>query len=153
MTLRDLRVALVNKAMNIVYSEQSSVGELGGVAITNEQAKLIAQQFGWIRISQSGFQIIEKTAKFTRGFKNSLKREDIWNNTVVTFENHRIAGEMKYYDRIKLIYPSRFDLTLTYNMPGTGGAYALFDKSKDIARPIFTARSIKQLCEYLDNNY
>lgn len=153
MTLSELRIAYVNKAMNVVYSEKSNMGELGGVMITNEQAKTIAGHFGWLRISQSGFQIIEKTAKFIRAMKNSLKREDIWNNTIVTFENHRIAGEMKYYDRIKLVYPGRFDLTLTYGMPGTGAAYALYDKSRDIARPVVTARYIKQICEYLDNNY
>ena len=153
MTLAGLKLAYNSGAMKINFSEQTMMGELGGVVINNEQAKAIANQFGWTRMAQSGFHLIEKTAKFIRGFKNSLEREDIWCCTNVTFENHRIAGEMKYYDRIKLIYPGRFDLTLTYNMPGTGAAYALYDKSRDIARPIFTARSIKQLCIFLDSNY
>lgn len=153
-TLEELRVAYVNGAFKIIYDENSPVAELSGYQITAEQASVICQQFGWTRISESPFKVMEKTAKFIRGFKSYLKTIEIWKCTFVSFENTRISNELKYYERIKLVNQVRgFDLTLTCGMPGTNCTYALYDKSKDIARPVFSGRSMKQIVEYIDNNY
>ena len=149
MTLGNLIEMYENGALNIKYGEESKTATIGGMAITEQQARIICQQLGWTSYILDPFEIINKTGKFCRGLKNHIDNEKILVHTQVEFQNKptRIYG--KTCDRIHMENPvAGFSISVIYNMPDTPAKYTVYKTSNSL--PLAKCRTLKQVGEYLN---
>lgn len=147
-TVKDLLIALHNKALDITFEKDANVADLGGVKISKEQAEFLCkEQFGWTSFVLSPFEIIEKTDKFAKALKREIKDEYIIENTEITFMNKHDSEYGRTFDRITLACKGRFKYTVIYNMKSAGGAYVLYETGK--ALPLQKFRNMKQLMTYI----
>lgn len=123
---------------------------VGGVQITPEQCRNICLMLGWTSWDKRDWEIIDKTNKFIKSLRANIDNEDAVAGVEVTFQNHRRTDTEKYYDRIKMVGPY-YDITILYGMPGTGGAYAIYDASNHWKFPVYTCRTAKQVAEYIND--
>lgn len=153
MTIGELLELYVNGALNIKYEdEKSKVATLGGVSITLEQADLICKQLGWTEYYRglSPFEIIDKTAKFIRAFKNNGKYNiQEYKNIQVDFINKASSVYGKTFDRIH-IQCRNFNMSILYNMPGNTSAYVIYDSFTSV--PIKKCRNMRQVVEFIDGS-
>lgn len=148
----DLRTLVQAQECGALKTEVLNNGlvKIGGVAVTPEQCMAMASTLGWVSYDKKPWEVIDKTNRFIRSIRNYVDNEGVINGTTVTFMNRRLTNTMKYFDRIKMVNPE-FDITILYGMPGTGGAYAVYDDSDGFRQPVFNCRSVKQLAEYLND--
>lgn len=139
-------------ALKVNVDSVSGTISMGGMQVTPQQLQILAQRLGWTRWDENTVNIIEKTDKFIRNMVKNLKHDEVILGTQLTFENHRASNSLKYYERIKLVNPE-FDYTVLCGMPGTGGAYAIYDATNLTHLPVYTCRSIKQVAEFFNDLY
>ena len=149
MELIQLLAVQSSGALKSKYDPATGTVKVGGIELNKEQCQSLVSNLGWLEYSKQPHEIIEKTEKFAKALNSYLDNEEIINGTTITFQNKRRMGTEKYFDRIK-ITGDGLDLTILYNMPGTGGAYAVYDGTDGNRQPVYTCRSMKQLCEYLN---
>ncbi len=139
----------IQKSGALKVSGNINAGEIivGGVKITPEQCNQFVKQLGWLEWGLPATTIIEKTDKFIRNFCKYVNFDSFIMGTTITFQNRRLSNTMRYFDRIHFTN-SKFGYTIIYNMPGNGGAYALYSSEDNTHLPIYTCRSIKQLGEF-----
>lgn len=151
MELRQLIEIQKSGALKVVTQPNGGF-TVGGIPVTDQQAAMMANNLGWIRYAKHPAEIIDKTNKFVRSIVKNSTNEFYINGTHVSFENQRISGTMKYFDRIKLVNPM-FDYTILYGMPGTGGTYAIYDATSNNHLPVYSCRSLKQVAEFFSDLY
>lgn len=136
-------------ALKASVQEETGIVTLGGMVVQPNQLQLFVRNLGWLTWDMNPVQIIDKTNKFVKNFSRYIEDSRIVLGTEITFENHRISNSLRYFDRIKLINPL-FNHTILYNMPSTGGVYAIYDANGNTHLPEYTCRSIKQVVEYFN---
>ena len=141
----------IQKSGALKVSSECTINNIviGGVRVTLEQCRSMAQSLGWVEFDMPPWEIISKTNKFVNGLRANLKNEEIIENTEVVFQNRRRMETDKYFDRIKLVSPY-FDLTVLYGMPGLKGLYSVYDGSNGNRNPAYGFRSLKQLALYMN---
>lgn len=107
------------------------------------------RMIGWLEWAQPRSEIMDKTSKMVKSIASNVTSSEFLNNTEVTFQNRRLQETIKYFDRICMVNP-KFNIVILRGMPGTGGAYAVYDANSYTHQPIFNCRSLKQLGEYLN---
>lgn len=122
---------------------------VGGMTLNREQMRALAVNLGWAKFQMEPLEVIIKTGKFIRGIKSTLGEDAIVDGTEVTFETTRIDNTMRYFDRIKLICPGVFDITVLYKVPGTPTTYTVYSDENRRAYPVLNARTLKQVAEYV----
>ena len=137
-------------AIKVDGESTQGVAVIGGVALNNDQCKLIANDLGWIKYDQEAFQVIDKTDKFVSHLNKHLDESSLIDRTTIHFKSTRITNTQKYYDWIKMVCPGHFDITVLRGYPGTGGTYAVLSDSNNFVTPVFTGRSVKALAGYLN---
>lgn len=138
-------------ALNVDDTSNINLAVIGGMALTNEQCQIFAANLGWLKYDKPAYEIIDKTNKFIRGLKKNIKDIEVIANTQVTFQNSRRQNTEKYIDRIKLICPGKFDLTVLYGMPGVGGVYGIYSAENNFLHPVLGCRNLKQVGEYISS--
>lgn len=137
-------------ALNVHPDSNREVAMVGGMQLNSQQCAMLASNLGWLRYEKYPHEIIDKTNKFIKGLKNNIRDDDVFDNTEVTFQNSRRQNTEKYTDRIKLIYPGKFDLTVLYGMPGIGAPYGIYSDVDKFSRVVKTCRTLKQVGEYIN---
>lgn len=152
MLLKDLKAMYECGALNITYDEGDTTATLGGMKISVEQANAICKKLGWTDWLWSSFKIIDKTAKFVKGIRNSITNESVLNDTDVTFHNRdssRYFG--KKFDRIFLNNEKKgTSYCIVYNMPGSKATYEVYDHNK--TQLVAECSTLKQVGEFINNN-
>lgn len=138
-------------ALDVDKSSDRNVAIIGGMELTDEQCRIYASNLGWLKYDKYAYEVIDKTNKFIRGLKNHIKGIDSIGHSIITFENTRMQGTEKYFDRIKLICPGVFDLTILYRMPGIGGVYGIYSSENSFKHPVYSCRSLRQVGEYISS--
>jgi len=150
MTLGNLLEIYVNGALNISYNKDDVVATLGGVAITDDQARMLCSKFGWTEIYLSPFEIISKTAKFIKSFKTNATNLDALNGVLVEFQNKRSNTHGKTFDRIHVENRSKYlNHSILYNMDGNGSPYVIYDSFTSV--PVKKCRNMKQVVEFINS--
>ena len=150
MKLESLIQAHVCGALNVGdVAYDRSTGVVGNMQVSRAQCNDFVTALGWKTFDKDAFEIVDKTNKFIRSIAKHLDNDGVIYNTEVTFENHRRMNTEKYFDRIKMINP-RFDITILYGMPGVGGTYAVYSAENNFIKPVFNCKTVKQLCEFLN---
>lgn len=135
-------------ALKSVVHDDGTV-TLGGVLLNQQQLAVFARKLGWLKWEMNTTEIIEKTNRFIRNTAKNITDDRIIMGTEVTFENSRLSGTMRYFDRIRLVNPM-FNYTVLYNMPSTGGVYAIYDADQHTHLPVYSCRSLKQVAEFFN---
>lgn len=131
-----------NGLFNIKYNVDSEVADLNGMALTLDQARVLVSKMGWIEYVLSPFEIINKTGKFTRGLKSTIKAE-IANDMFIEFQN-RYTGDMdKTFDRLHITYRRDLDVAVNYAMPGSAAQYVIYNTQTSV--PLKKCRNLKQV--------
>ena len=138
-------------ALKVSYDATTGIIKLGGTPVTREICSNIVTGLGWERYDAKPWEIIDKTDKFIKSMSKYLC-EQAMVGLDVTFRNFRRSNTESYYDRIKLISPY-MNFTVLYHMPGLGGTYAIFTPKDNFQRPDYACRSVKQLCEYINEYF
>lgn len=146
--LRDMAEAGL---MNISYDEEESKEKavLMNTEIDLSTARSICSDLGWTRMYLSPFEIISKTGKFIKGLKNNIADEYFWDKGKIEWENYRISNSMSSYDRIHLCVEKRFDLTITFHMPHSGGTYTVYDRDSVSVMPVNQSANMRSLCRFI----
>lgn len=147
MVLGQLVMMYNQGALNIKHEKGEKTAVMGGVKITEEQAKIIVNQLGWTEYYLHPFEIIDKTAKFIRGIKGVLTDDAMLNNTVIEFQNHRSKTYGKTFDRIHIINNGVFSVSVIYGMEGNSSPYVIYDSFTSV--PLQRCRNLKKVAEYL----
>lgn len=143
----------VQRSGALVVSEANDqMAVVGGQMLTTQQCNMLVRQMGWTSWEKKSWEIITKTDKFIKGLVKHLTNTDLLVGTDITFLNRRVSGTMKYFDRIH-IGGNDWDITILYGMPGSGGTYVLYDGTDNNRKPVATARSLKQLVEFINESY
>jgi hypothetical protein len=149
MTLGQLVEMHNSGALNIKFEKEDTVANLAGIQITQEQALVMVRNLGWEDIYLSPFEIIDKTNKFARGIKTGISADGSLKDTIVTFRNTRSNVYGKTFDRIHLLNPRYFEVSVIYGMPGNSSPYVIYDSKTSI--PLQRCRNLKKVTEYLNN--
>ncbi len=136
-------------ALNVDANSNKDVAIVGGMTLNAEQCNAMAINLGWTRFDRYPHEIIDKTNKFIRGLKHNIKQDDVFDNTEISFQNTRRHNTEKTSDRIKMIYPGKFDITILYGVPGMGGPYGIYSDVNNFNVPVKICRSLKQVGEYI----
>ena len=144
--LIDMYEAGVLKVEDDAYPERAVVG---GTELNREQMRALVVNLGWVKFQMEPLELIIKTGKFIRGIKATLGEHEIVDMTEVIFETTRIDNTMRYFDRIKLICPGVFDITVLYKVPGTPTTYTVYSDENRMSYPVLNARTLKQVAEYV----
>lgn len=151
MRLIDLVKLNEAKTLKVKRDDVSGVISVGGVVVSPEESIRLLEGLGWLEYDLDPLEILNKTDKFASSIKRYIKDENILSKTEVTFQNRRITNTMQYFDRIKLICPGKFDLTILYGMPGTGCKYAVYSSKNYFRIPVQRCKSLKEVCEYINS--
>lgn len=149
MKLRSLSEAQINGALKVTGLMPDGSAIIGGVVVSAQQCSQIARHLGWEHFEMSGAEIIDKTDKFISKIGKHIKDDHIIGNTEVTFINRRKSDTIKYFDRIKMICPGRFDITILY---GIGGKrkYEIYSSLNGFAVPVKYCSTAKELGEWIN---
>lgn len=153
MTLGELYVMYASGALNVEVSEDGTSGTMGGVPITDEQAKMICSKLGWKEYVLSPFKIIDKTRKFISALSKTPlikeSEEGYLNKVEITFQNKHASTYGKTFDRIVIDFPKK-SLTVIYNMENTGAKYVVYE-TRGNSIPISKNRNLKGVAEFISN--
>lgn len=152
MLYKDLLEMYECGALNTNGDENSTTANVGGASITKAQADAICKQIGWTDYVLNPFKIIDKTAKFMKGFAKEIDSEIVKKYTDVTFRNVRASDYTKTFDRIHLHckHPIHgFEVSIIYNMPHNSARYVVYRSSNSY--PLFKGRNLKDVAEYINS--
>ena len=151
MTLGELYQLYGNGVLNVKFEgTDPEYGVLGGVKINKQQASVMCQNFGWTEYVLSPFEIISKTAKFIRAFKD-IENMNALMGLTVTFQNKRSSQYGKTMDRIHIESTSSYDgvnISVIYGMPNNGSSYKIYDGKTSV--PLKSGRNMKDVVKYIN---
>lgn len=130
------------------YREDKAI--IGGVELEVGKCSMVVRQLGWVDYDMSPIDIIHRTNRLINGIKMYINREDILRNTDVIFSNSRRLNTMSYLDRIKMVYPDRFDITILHGVPGKGRRYVVNSSVDNFKKPVYECSSMKKLGEWIN---
>ena len=137
-------------ALRLVADEDTGIVTLGGVEVTDAQLRMILGKIGWLEYEMEPAEIMKRTNQYINGFKRHISSDIIIDGTDITFQNRRKIGTMTYFDRIKMICPTFFDITILNGMPGVGGKYGVYSAVNDFKHPVVACRSLKSLGQWIN---
>lgn len=150
-----MKLAVLNQLQEAgalkVQNLSNGIFKVGTVNIVEEQCKVMAMKLSWTRFELPGHRIISKTDQFISGIMKYIDKPVIIENTEVTFTNARKLDTEKYFDRIKLVCPDLFDITVLYAMPGVKGKYGVYTSKDNFAVQAQAFRSLKELGTWINN--
>lgn len=120
------------------------------LSISTENCKSLLTKLGWLEYAKTPAEILSKTDKFVNGIKNSINKDEIIENTEITFQNRRKTNTLSYFDRIKLVNKGKFDITVLRGMSGVGGVYGVYSAENNFSKPVYSCRSLRQLGEWIN---
>ena len=137
-------------ALRLVADEDTGIVTLGGVEVTDAQLRMILGKIGWLEYDMEPAEIMKRTNQYINGFKRHISSDIIIDGTDITFQNRRKLGTMSYFDRIKMICPTLFDITVLNGMPGVGGKYGVYSAVNNFKHPIAACSSLKSLGQWIN---
>jgi len=143
-----------NGALSIDIADDGNSGSIGGMAITEENARKLCEIIGWKEYCLSPFKIIEKTKKFMSAlnragmFKNI--DEKVLGKTNITFQNKPDVDYGKTFDRIVIQFPKK-GFTVVYGMKNAGSTYVIYETGGTGAA-LSKNRNLKGVAEYIISN-
>lgn len=146
MTLGQLYELYDNGVFNVKMNESKTAALVGGVQLLPEQAHDLCARIGWTGYVLSPFEILDKTNKFIRGIKSTVKDKKILCDTVVTFTNVRSSVYGRTHDRIHL-ESSDFSVSIIYNMSTNTSKYVIYDSHTSV--PLCKCKNLKKVGEYI----
>lgn len=152
MKLKDLFMYQKQGAFKVEKDvEENGIVVVGGLRLSRSQCDIIANKIGWIEGAQTSDELINKTNKFIKGIRKSLTQPKIIENTDVVFQNFRYSNSLVYYDRIKMVMPRFFDITVIYNVYGYRGKYVVYSDENQFMQPVTVVRTAKELGQYINS--
>lgn len=139
-------------ALDIVRDNYTGAVSIAGKALTERDCKFIADAIGWMAADKEDWELIDKTNRFIRGIKRHIENEDVLKHTIIEFRNSRKQDTEKFVDRIKMVHSNgKYDLTVIYGLPGSGGRYSVYSAVNGFTRPVYACGSAKLLGIYINN--
>lgn len=132
--------------LKIKYTKGESVAVLNNkMKLSVEDATRLCTNFGWVEYVLSPFEIIDKTARFIRGFKKEICDTEpiIAQNISLEFHNKYTGVMDGTFDRIIVAYRNNPVYAINYGMPGSGAAYVIYNLSTSV--PLRRCRNLKQV--------
>ena len=149
-----MKLAVLNQLQEVgalkVENLRNGIFKVGTMALAEEQCNMMATNLSWSRFELPGHKIISKTDQFIGGIMKYIDKQAIIEGTEVIFTNERKLDTDKYYDRIKMICPNVFDITILYAMPGVKGKYGVYSSKDQFLRQAAAFRSLSELGKWIN---
>lgn len=146
--LKQLLDIYLHGALNIKYEPDSSVASIGDTQLNVQQAQAMCANLGWESAVLGPFEIIDKTKKFMKALKCNMKQAVIWQTAMISFDNKASNVYGKTFDRIHMVCPRQFEISILYKMPGNTSSYVIYNSLTSV--PIGKCKSMKQVAEFID---
>lgn len=139
-----------NDLLNIQYTKgDRTMASLIGRQLSYQQAEAMCQQIGWTKYRLSAFEIIEKTNKFMKSFRNNTKGKEFWQDRKIELEFENLPG-VEYNKTVDRIIIKMYKVTyiIIYGDKRAGGTYTVYKNMSSV--PFAKCRSIKQVVEAIE---